>query len=183
MALLTPSLFPHDLSLRANREAEARVFVALEQALDDTWQVFYDRRVKGARRPIDFIVVHPARKVLALEVKGGLVHHTRKGFRQVVRSNGQRKRVAPFIQTQQAWTELLRCAGLSASSPQVHIAACFPLMSRSAFPWPDPGRHLFLREDLSDPNMLLAKLELVLGPDADFDPAFNSRLVASLSLD
>lgn len=76
------TMWPRELShqLRADplRRAEVRVFDALEGALPAGWQVFYSRPWLGLTRTggerdgeCDFVLVHPDRGVLTIEVKGG----------------------------------------------------------------------------------------------------------------
>jgi hypothetical protein len=60
------------------REAEVRVFDALQAQLDESWHVFYSRpwtglTASGAERDgeCDFAVLHPKHGLLTIEVKGG----------------------------------------------------------------------------------------------------------------
>jgi hypothetical protein len=75
-------MWPHKLprQIRENslREAEVRVYDLLEQALGPEWTVFYSRPWLGLTPTgeekdgeCDFVVVHPVRGYLAIEVKGG----------------------------------------------------------------------------------------------------------------
>ena len=59
-------------------EAEGKVFKALEERLDDGWEVFHsmawvvrDKDTGSDDGEIDFVLVHPEEGVLCLEVKGG----------------------------------------------------------------------------------------------------------------
>ena len=59
-------------------EAEGKVFKALEERLDDAWEVFHsmawvvrDKDTGSDDGEIDFVLVHPEEGVLCLEVKGG----------------------------------------------------------------------------------------------------------------
>ncbi len=75
MAVMYPrTLFKPDLK----SEAEGKVFDALEAHLDDEWEVFHsaawvvrDKKRGSTDGEIDFVIVHPERGVLCLEVKGG----------------------------------------------------------------------------------------------------------------
>lgn len=74
-------MHPHAPAFRRS-EAEGRVFAALEQALGDDYDVLHHvcwvqrDRSRGARDgEADFLVVHPERGVLVLEVKGGAVRY------------------------------------------------------------------------------------------------------------
>lgn len=96
---MLPAIFPHDLRKKPQLQGEADVFAALQAGLGDDWFVFYDRPVKGTRRRVDFLCIAPARGVLAIEVKGGMVHAARGWFRQLInKGTGQRKRIDPFGQ-------------------------------------------------------------------------------------
>ena len=75
MALMYPrTLFEPDLKSKA----EGKVFDALEERLDDEWEVFHSMgwvvRDKGKGSDdgeIDFVIAHPEQGLLCLEVKGG----------------------------------------------------------------------------------------------------------------
>ena len=74
MALMYPrTLYDPDVK----SEAEKKVFAALEAALDDEWRVFHSAAwatltAEGAKDDeIDFVLLHPDKAVLVLEVKGG----------------------------------------------------------------------------------------------------------------
>jgi len=67
------------------RSAECKVYYRLEQALDDSWSVYYSRPWWGISPTggeidgeADFVVVQPEKGILFLEVKGGLVGHDPK---------------------------------------------------------------------------------------------------------
>jgi len=163
MALMFPASFPPDRIADPKRRGEAAVFDALQAALDDTWKVFYDRRVPGSRRAIDFIAIKPGHTMLALEVKGGLVHAGRRGFRQLVNKNGQRIATDPYGQTKKALAALAAAAHIDLAQMPVHIAAFFPMMSACAYPWAGTGPHIFTREDL-EPTRLRERLSNSLFP-------------------
>ncbi len=75
MAVMYPrTLLEDDLKSRA----EGKVFDALEERLGDGWEVFHsvgwvsrDRKKGSEDGEIDFVIAHPERGVLCLEVKGG----------------------------------------------------------------------------------------------------------------
>jgi len=145
MALMHPRVFPHDLRKKPKLEGEALVFAALASALGNDWWVFYDRPVPGTRRRVDFVVVNPDRGVVAIEVKGGLVHAHRGWFRQLVRRPGQRKRIDPFGQLKLGFAGICRAAGVAVGSVPVHLAIWFPQMGQGAFVW-KPTPHIWTRE-------------------------------------
>ena len=82
MAIMWPRSLPEWVLQDPRRSAECEVYRRLAQVLDDSWSVYYSRPWWGITRTggeidgeADFVVAHPARGVLFLEVKGGLVSH------------------------------------------------------------------------------------------------------------
>jgi len=80
-----PRALPQWVLQDPRRSAECEVYRRLGQVLDDSWSVYYSRPWWGISRTggeidgeADFVVAHPARGVLFLEVKGGLVSHDPK---------------------------------------------------------------------------------------------------------
>ena len=75
MAVMYPrTLLEDDLKSRA----EGKVFDALEERLGGDWEVFHsvgwvvrDKEQGSDDGEIDFVIAHPERGVLCLEVKGG----------------------------------------------------------------------------------------------------------------
>lgn len=163
MAKMFPPQFPHDLSKKPKLLGEKLVYDALRKALDDSWLVFYDRSVKGTRRRVDFLCINQARGVVAIEVKGGLVHNWRGRFKQVVRRDGTRKVVTPFDQAKQALGEVLTCCDVDVAALPRHVVIFFPQMSQAGFTFPE-GPHVFAREDL-EPSKLWAKLDGAMPTD------------------
>ena len=149
MALMVPLVFPHDLRRRPKLAGEALVFAALQAALDDEWRVFYDRPIPRSRRRVDFIVANPRRGLLAIEVKGGMVHDKRGAFRQLISKTGQRKRIDPFGQLKLGLRDLFAAANLALdadvlsetgkqgawSAVPVHQAIWFPEMGQGGLRW------------------------------------------------
>lgn len=146
MACLLPPSFPHDLTAKPRLSGEAEVYKALRSGLDDNWTVFYDTSIKGSRRRIDFVAVDVRRGLLAIEVKGGMVHSARGWFRQQIRVNGQRKKIDPFGQLKSAVRDLFAVAGIADGEVPSHLAIWFPAMSKSAFAWRLPTPHILTRE-------------------------------------
>jgi hypothetical protein len=147
MAIMAPPVFPHDLRRRPELTGEKIVYDALAAALDDTWTVHYNRRVKGSRRPLDFLIIRPDGRLIALEVKGGLVHYYRGSFRQQVGNSGRRKRIDPFVQLKRAVSDYLAATGMGPATP-VRMAIVFPQMSQAAFQW-GPSDHIMTKEVLA----------------------------------
>lgn len=78
MAIMWPRAIPPEIRADRRRRAEIEVFARLEQDLDDNWYAFYSRPWWGLSDrggeldgEADFIVAHPERGLLFLEVKGG----------------------------------------------------------------------------------------------------------------
>lgn len=78
MAKMWPSVLPDEIRYDRFRQAECKVYDKLEEALDDTFTVFYSRPWLGTTwsgeeidGECDFVVAHPEYGFLALEVKGG----------------------------------------------------------------------------------------------------------------
>lgn len=186
MALLVPPLFPFPPERHPELAGERLVFDALAAALDDRWLVLHNQTVPGVRRRIDFLIIEPARGVVALEVKGGLVHACRGSFRQTVKGRGtrpgQRKRIDPFAQTGAALDALLAATGIARARLAVHVAAVFPQMCARAFPW-GPSPHLLYAEDLAPERLATwceSAIALAAGKTGDADPEAVARLVACL---
>jgi len=82
MARMWPRSLPQWVVQDPRRFAEREVYAKLDKGLDDSWSVYYSRPWWGISRTgaeldgeADFVVAHPAKGVLFLEVKGGLVIH------------------------------------------------------------------------------------------------------------
>ena len=162
MALMVPSAFPHDLARKPRLEGEALVYAALQAALDAQWWVFYDRPIAGSRRRVDFIAANPDRGILAVEVKGGLVHDKRGSFRQLVsRAPVRRKRIDPFAQLRLGFRDLLAAAGVEAWAVPAHQAIWFPQMGQGGLRW-KPSPHILTRE-LLEPAALRGLIAAQLG--------------------
>ncbi len=78
MAIMWPRELPAWITTDSRRAAEISVFRQLEKLLEDDWAVFYSRPWWGINQrggevdgEADFILVHPTRGLLFLEVKGG----------------------------------------------------------------------------------------------------------------
>lgn len=160
MAVMYPRTFPHNLTKRPKLRGEALVYAALQETCDDDWSVFYDYPIIGSRRRIDFVVVNRNRGVLAIEVKGGMVHDKRGTFRQLLSKAGRRKRVDPFGQLRFGLDDLFRAAGIPQGSLPVHQSIWFPEMGQAGLRW-QPSLHILTRETL-DPRWLREMIEQAL---------------------
>lgn len=157
MALMVPPVFPHDLTQKRKLVGEALVFTALRTSLDDAWCVFYDRPIRGSRRRIDFLGVHSGRGVLAIEVKGGMVHDKRGAFRQRIGKSGQPKKIDPFGQLKCGLRDLFLAGGITDHAVPMHQAIWFPEMGQGGLRWTESD-HILTRETL-DPVALAAVVE------------------------
>lgn len=80
MAVMWPRTLPPDVTSNVLRSTECEVFRRLQEALDDSFVVFYSRPWLGLTPDgeeidgeCDFVVAHAEQGMLALEVKGGAV--------------------------------------------------------------------------------------------------------------
>lgn len=80
MAVMWPRTLPPDVTGNTLRSTECEVFRRLEAVLEDPFVVFYSRPWLGLKPDgeeidgeCDFIIAHPERGMLTLEVKGGAV--------------------------------------------------------------------------------------------------------------
>lgn len=82
MAVMWPRRLPEWVLQDPRRASECEVYKKLDLVLDDEWSVYYSRPWWGLSKTggeidgeADFVVAHPDRGVLFLEVKGGRVSH------------------------------------------------------------------------------------------------------------
>ena len=82
MAIMWPRCLPLWVEQDPRRSAERHVYGRLKHELGDAWSVYYSRPWWGISRTgaeldgeADFVLAHPDRGVLFLEVKGGRVQH------------------------------------------------------------------------------------------------------------
>jgi nuclease-like protein/AAA domain-containing protein/UvrD-like helicase family protein len=85
MAVMWPRSLPQWVVQDPRRASEREVYRRLDRELDDGWSVYYSRPWWGISRTgaevdgeADFVVAHPDKGVLFVEVKGGLVQHDSK---------------------------------------------------------------------------------------------------------
>ncbi|RQS42123.1 AAA family ATPase [Burkholderia sp. Bp8990] len=82
MAVMWPRRLPEWVVQDPRRAAECEVYKKLDLVLDNEWSVYYSRPWWGLSKTggeidgeADFVVAHPDRGVLFLEVKGGLIKY------------------------------------------------------------------------------------------------------------
>lgn len=86
MAVMWPREVPNWVRMDSRRSAEVRVHTRIAEVLDADWEVYYSRPWHGVSPrggeidgEADFIVAHPDRGLLFLEVKGGRISFDPQG--------------------------------------------------------------------------------------------------------
>lgn len=177
MARLHPPLFPAELSKPALAGERAIWQALLAAPIPDHVHLFYNRRPPGSHRAPDVLWLDAMRGVIVIEVKGGLVHFSRRGFRQKLKTH--RKRIDPWRQASRALLDLFTALGIEGVPHAVILAV--PVMRRSAFTF-GASPHILTADDLAPPA-LVAKIEALLPPlppaeQCRLAPAFESILRA-----
>ena len=166
MARMYPrTLYEPDLKSRA----EKKVFAALEEALDDSWEVFHSAawmirdKDKGSKDgEIDFVLCHPEAGVLCLEVKGGGLECNHGEWHRIV--DGKRERMSdPFQQAIDHRYALKKklggMAGKGGRKLRIGHALAFPDISvHKLVLAPDAPREIVIdRNDMSDIGAALGR--------------------------
>lgn len=111
------TMYPPELMPTEGRHGEYLIYTLLRDALTEpSWHVFYNLRFhldsSGTRtREVDFVVLHPDRGCLLIEVKGGeYVHDSARGWCRVYRGELQpdTQHGGPFQQIESAGFALIR---------------------------------------------------------------------------
>jgi len=75
-------MYPNRISPDTKSNAERRLYKAFRDDLEDDYTVFHsvawqsqDRRGRARDGETDFVIAHPQRGILVLEVKGGVIHY------------------------------------------------------------------------------------------------------------
>lgn len=139
MAVMWPRKLPEWVVQDPRRAAECDVYRKLDFALEDDWSVYYSRPWWGLSRTggeidgeADFVVAHPDRGVLFVEVKGGLVTYDPSTSRWTSRDRmGIRHGIKdPMHQAMQSKHQLLRkfqaAAGWPAQRVRLRHGVIFP---------------------------------------------------------
>jgi hypothetical protein len=103
MAQIIPKLDRHTLSRMTS--GEKRVAYALKKSLEDDYLVWYDIPVGKRRRYPDFIILHPSRGLLFLEVKDWkpeTLKHLTKSEVTLLTNRGQVSEIHPLEQARQS---------------------------------------------------------------------------------
>ena len=161
MARFVPDVKPENFN---NSYGEKKVYEAL-RALDDRHVVFYslswvgsgDHRTVGEA---DFVVAHPQKGVLVIEVKSGGIAYRDGAWIQTNTATGYEKHIDPFAQARKSQFELLdrlRDASLGFRLPMMCYCAWFPTveMPSSTLP-PEAAPEITLdMRSLADPSSAL----------------------------
>ena len=108
MAVFIPSVKPEDFN---NSYGEMKVYEAL-RSLNDKYTVFYSLSWVGVneKRTIgeaDFVILHPEKGVMVIEVKSGEIEYKNGDWIQTNTRSGVSKRIDPFVQARKSQFELL----------------------------------------------------------------------------
>src|SRR5262245_57586440 len=135
--MATPGLHPAAGPRPTDSHAERRVYEALRAGLPAGWYAWHSLRLRtrdGHLSEGDFVLAHPARGLLVLEVKGGAVSQADGLWYQ----NGVRMEPPPLEQAfafKRLLLDRLRDAGCE---PPAHgVAVAFPVVAYSAGPMQD----------------------------------------------
>lgn len=182
MARLYPESFPAELKRDHAASAEAEVFATLADELGDGWTVFH--RVRWLDRPesgppqdgeCDFLIAHPDRGALVLEVKGGRVGiDARSGRWMSVDRHGERHEIRdPYDQANSARhvmrRKLLSIPGWKGKDVPIGHAVAFPHGSKGAAGVADASLEVTLdAEDLTRAGEAIERVFAFwrLAPDA-----------------
>lgn len=130
MAVFIPSIKPEDFN---NSFGEMKVYEAL-RSLNDLYTVFYSLSWVGVneKRSIgeaDFVILHPDKGVLVIEVKSGEIEYKNGEWIQTNTKSKESKRIDPLGQARKSQFELmdrLYKANLSFRIPMMCYCAWFP---------------------------------------------------------
>lgn len=127
-AVFFPSSMPTDLATRRALRGEKRVWEALRRTpLPPGTRVFYNRAPRGCRRRADFLILHPQRGLIAIEVKGGRVRY-HDGFRQrVTAPSRDSKRIQPWRQAQRAVGQMIAALEINPLLIPPASVSCWPM--------------------------------------------------------
>jgi hypothetical protein len=135
--MATPGLHPAAGPRPTGSHAERRVYEALRAGLPQGWYAWHSLRLRthdGHLGEGDFVLAHPARGLLVLEVKGGAVCQTDGLWYQ----NGVRMKPPPLEQAFEFKRLLLDRLHEAGCEPPAHgVAVAFPDVAHGAGPTQD----------------------------------------------
>ena len=104
MAIMYPPYKPAPTKSRA----EILLYHKFKQKLDDSYHVYHSRWWQFPYRTgeIDFLVVHPDKGLLVVEIKGGKIEY--ENFDDHWYSNGKKLNKSPYIQAEDTCRQLIR---------------------------------------------------------------------------
>jgi hypothetical protein len=117
VAVLWPRRLPREVRNNPIRQAECKVYERLDASLDASWTVFYSRPWLGLTPTgeevdgeADFVVAHPDRGYITLEVKGGGINYDPREERwtSTDRYGVERKIKNPIAQARTAKHQILQ---------------------------------------------------------------------------
>lgn len=118
MPVMFPERLPRDIRDNFMRGAECLVYDRLREVLDNEWHVYYSRPWMGltpdgreVEGETDFILAHPQKGILCLEVKGGEISYHPESDEWFTTPRGMTVRIPiknPFTQAQKAKYNILQ---------------------------------------------------------------------------
>ena len=164
MAKFIPSVKPEDFN---NSYGEKAVYEAL-RTLNDQYTVFYSLSWVGIneKRTIgeaDFVIVHPDKGVLVIEVKSGEIEYKNGEWIQTNTKSGQSKRIEPYVQARKSQFELLDRLNKNIQEfrlPMMCYAVWFPsveIKGKTSLPPEAPIEITLDKQCLNNPEKALDK--------------------------
>lgn len=101
-------MYPGNGPAITKSNAEKMLYPIFRDSLDDSYQVYHSRwwSFKYRTGETDFLVVHPIKGILVIEVKGGKIEYD--NFSDSWYSNGQKLNKSPYVQAEDTCKELVR---------------------------------------------------------------------------
>lgn len=101
-------MYPGNGPAITKSNAEKRLYPIFRDSLDDSYEVYHSRwwSFKYRTGETDFLVVHPIKGILVIEVKGGNIKYD--NFSDSWYSNGQKLNKSPYVQAEDTCRELIR---------------------------------------------------------------------------
>lgn len=177
-------MHPRSIVYDSSGHAERQVFTALREALPDDYHVIHGVRWVSRRRDraydgeADFVLVHPQRGVMVLEVKGGLIRYDAASgqWSTTPRGGSQPQLIRdPFLQATNNKYDLHKYLATRPGwnpewGPFTH-AVCFPGGVLESSPLPEMHPELTLyADDVGDPGCLRPRIDAAFALGASQAP-------------